>query len=156
MSERGAIHSPWRAKQLHDMRDLKWGKITPTDLDGLIDYHGDRFAFMEFKIEGAEMGMGQRLALTRVVDLIGTTGKRAALFVATHTVRDPDKQVDAARTEVRWIYEARTLRSYYEPTMLRTALDHFFGLLPEPDMAVLDDPAAIAEVFSYREGRRAS
>jgi hypothetical protein len=39
----------------------------PTDIDGFIDYGGNAFVYLEGKVEGQDLSMGQRIALERVV-----------------------------------------------------------------------------------------
>ncbi len=146
MNPRGQIHTPDRARQLNDFRGLQIGTITPTDLDGLIDFHGQSFAFFEIKSEGAQMPRGQELALTRVVDLIESAGKRAALFEVSHTEHDCWKSVDASRCMVRRIYYAGTwtANSAVKGMTLRAAVDRFLGLIAaaaEP-VAPIDCPSA--------------
>jgi len=134
MSSRGAIHSARRARQLHDFSGLSFGRITPTDLDGLIDYHDRAYALLELKSEGADLPTGQQLALTRLVDIIEASGRRAALFVAEHAVRDADQQVDASRTRIRWIYQQHVIVEAAAGLTLRAALDDFFAIALTPDL----------------------
>lgn len=68
--ERGVIHNKTRAKQLNSFKDLlRMRNITPTDIDGLIDYNGRAFIYLEGKFgKDKALDMGQRLALEHVVD----------------------------------------------------------------------------------------
>jgi hypothetical protein len=66
MAERGEIHSEFRARQLPIYKGLKWGKITPTDIDVGIDFGNRLFVFVELKYGNTKVPMGQRLFLERV------------------------------------------------------------------------------------------
>jgi len=123
---RGAIAHPDRARQLINFEGLNFGTITPTDLDGLIDYHNQQFAFLEIKSAGVPLLYGQQTAFERIVDRIEMSGARAALFFAHHTVRDCDQQIDAARTLVIAFYESRRWSSFPGIWTLRQALDGWF------------------------------
>ena len=46
---RGAIMHAERAKQLNDFNGLQYGNITPTDIDGVIDYKDRAMVFLEIK-----------------------------------------------------------------------------------------------------------
>jgi hypothetical protein len=128
---RGKIHDRERRQQIVSFEGLRYGNITPTDLDGLIDYKNERFAFFELKIEGVEMQRGQGLALVRVVDLIQQAGKKAALFVAWHSVFNTREDIDAANTYVHTIYtEGQMIKPISMPT-LRAAVDKFLGWAPQ-------------------------
>lgn len=66
--KRGAIYNRQRASQLIDFSGLRFGNITPTDIDGLIDFGNRAFVLLEYKRGDNEMPYGQRLALQRVAD----------------------------------------------------------------------------------------
>jgi hypothetical protein len=128
MIERGVIRFRDRRRQIVDMRGMKIGTITPTDLDGLIDYHNDAFAFFELKHRDAPLERGQQMALVRVVDAIARGGKRAALFVCSHIIDDPREDVPADRCRVRTTYEHGQWHEATSIETLREAVDRFLGL----------------------------
>ncbi len=97
MVERGTIKNRERARQLVDFHELRWGKITPTDLDGFLDFGDKVFVFIEYKYEDADMGYGQETAFKR---LVGATRKPCILIHATHSQHDPDKDIDGANATV--------------------------------------------------------
>lgn len=107
-----------RARQIIDFSGLRYGNITPTDIDGCIEYQDKGVAFIEIKHRDATMSKGQELALTRLVDNNSTAGKRAVLFVCEHDVDNCEMDITASRTIVRDIYcntkwvdgEGRTLK----------------------------------------------
>jgi len=56
---RGLIKYPSRYKQLISFEGLeRHRKITPTDIDGLIDYAGNAFFYMECKLESKYFNEG--------------------------------------------------------------------------------------------------
>lgn len=104
---RGRIRNPERAAQLRDFSGLRYGKITPTDVDGLLEF-GDRlFVIMEFKCTGAPMDFGQKLCFERVVNALAQSRKKAVAIVAEHNT-PIGQQIDCAKAIVREFYEGGT------------------------------------------------
>ncbi len=101
---RGRIQERDRARQIIDFSGLKFGKITPTDIDGLIEYHNQAVIFMEFKYFCAPLPHGQQLALTRLVDNSQRAGKEAILLICEHHVSDCDSDIIASDAIVREFY----------------------------------------------------
>ena len=83
MTERGEIRNRAYAQQLRNFSGMNWGKITPTDIDGYVEFGDKVFVFFETKFGSAKMPRGQELALERLVDAVGAT-RHALLVVATH------------------------------------------------------------------------
>ena len=79
--KRGAVHTRGRALQERDFTGLRFGNITPTDIDGLIEYHNERYVIIEAKFGNNNMDFGQELALTRLCDDLG---KPSILVIAKH------------------------------------------------------------------------
>ena len=99
MHNRGSINNRDRAKQLRDFSGLQFGSITPTDIDGLIEYQNKAYVFFELKYGEAEMPTGQRLAFERTTDDL--ENKKPTLFlIATHNVSDCNKDIDTANASV--------------------------------------------------------
>lgn len=99
--KRGKIHSRERAKQLIDFSGLLYGNITPTDIDGLIEYHDKGYILIETKLSGNTFDLGQRLALERLTDDLNKIHKLTICIVADHEVYDPFEDIDIAITTVR-------------------------------------------------------
>lgn len=109
---RGVITNPDRARQLRDYNGLQYGSITPTDIDGFIEYHDKAYIFIELKYKDAPLPFGQRLAYERLIDDLSKTGKPALCIIAVHKVSDPSVDIDVAKTivgEYRWKGEWLTL-----------------------------------------------
>lgn len=92
---RGSIHNRARAKQINDFTGLQFGKITPTDLDGIIDFQNQVWVIIELKQVGNTLPFGQRLAIERLIDIIASAGKVAVAVIATHDTT-PDQDVIVA------------------------------------------------------------
>lgn len=66
--ERGVIRNKIRGKQLNSFKGMiRKRNITPTDIDGFIDYAGAAFIYLEGKLENAEFIEGQKRALMAAV-----------------------------------------------------------------------------------------
>lgn len=74
MAERGVIRNLQYARQRADFSGLRFGTITPMDIDGLIEFEGKCCVFMETKHGQADLPTGQRLALERNCDKWGSNG----------------------------------------------------------------------------------
>lgn len=70
----GLIRNLAFTRQRADFSGLRFGSITPTDIDGLIEFGGRCCVFMETKHGDADLPFGQRLALERVCDAWGAKG----------------------------------------------------------------------------------
>lgn len=104
MHERGEIHSPDRARQLRDFSGLRFGNITPTDIDGLIEYHDKAYILIETKLKGNQLEIGQRLALERITDTLGRV-KRSICLIAEHEHYDVKENINVANSiivEIRY------------------------------------------------------
>ena len=108
---RGIIQFPDKAKQLIRFDGLRYGSITPTDIDGFAEIHNKATIFIELKYcefpNRIYLPYGQRLALTRTVDDIERSGKLARLFVCSHNIPAPN-DVFLKDANVRFIYFKNT------------------------------------------------
>ena len=103
MLSRGAIQYRQRAKQLRDYRGLQFGNITPTDIDGLIEYQNRAYIIIELKFEDAILPEGQRLALERLTDDLSKV-KTTICIIGSHCA-ESETDIDVANTlvvEYRW------------------------------------------------------
>ncbi|MBK9496796.1 MAG: hypothetical protein IPO08_20285 [Xanthomonadales bacterium] len=99
MSERGEIKYPQRAGQLRDFSGLLYGRITPTDIDGLIEYQDRAYVLIELKMTGVRLPYGQRLALERMCHDWIRAGKQVLLIIAEHNT-PTEQSIDVASTTV--------------------------------------------------------
>ena len=104
-----------KAAQLISFKNLQWDKISATDIDFVIEIHNKLFIFGECKHGNSELPFGQKLALERIVDLIGET-KTAVLLVFTHDT-PVGQDIDAGNCIVR---EFRFNKQWHKETQGRT------------------------------------
>lgn len=99
----GSVRHREFAEQGKDFTGLKFGTITPTDLDLSVDFGGKLFVFGEAKFGDAALPVGQRLNLERICDAITRGGGTAIGMVLSHHA-PPDQQIPFADTTVRAYY----------------------------------------------------
>jgi beta-xylosidase len=104
MNDRGKILHPDRKQQINDFSGLRYENITPTDIDGLIEYKDKAYVFLEIKYGDAKLPYGQRLAIERLIKDVSKTGKSAIAIVAQHDVFNTKDSVPVAECEVREVY----------------------------------------------------
>ena len=79
------IKFPERNSQIIDFAGLKRRRgITPTDIDGFIDYGGNAFVYFDAKIDGVPVSKGQRMAYENIVNSHRKAGNRAVAFIFRH------------------------------------------------------------------------
>ena len=118
--ERGKIRNENHAKQLNDFRGLLRRRgITPTDIDGLIDYNGKAFIFLEGKHANTALPMGQKMALENIAKAIQDAKREVIVFVFRHNV-EQSQQITVADQLVTEIYYQRR---WFSPTKKLNVLD---------------------------------
>ena len=93
---RGEIINIERARQINNFKNMRYGKITPTDMDGLIEYHNKAYVFIEVKYGDKDLPFGQRLALERLVKDTSSKDKQSIAIVCEHQVDNTENQIDVA------------------------------------------------------------
>ena len=101
---RGKIHNRERGRQIIDYSGVRYGLITPTDIDGFFEYHNDAFVFYEMKYGDAMLPRGQCIALMRLVNACWNAGMKAVLIIGQHDVTNADDDIRADAVPVRGIY----------------------------------------------------
>ena len=103
---RGVIQFRSRAKQIIDFSGLSFDyHITPTDIDGVIEYHAlNCWAFMEFKCGNAPVPYGQKKAFERLVDNCVYAGQDAILLICRHDTKNTNNDINAADAIVSDLY----------------------------------------------------
>lgn len=135
--ERGAIRNREVAQRIADFRGLRWGQITPTDLDGFVEF-GDRlFVAFEGKSTGAPMAHGQMLALARLVDACHCPPRRyAAAIVVDYPAGEGD--IDYAAAVVRiWRWAGQWRQPMKRGITLRAAIDRLMAVAQRPSLKVV-------------------
>ncbi len=120
--KRGRIRDRDRAAQIRDFTGIRLGNITPTDVDGLIEYRDKLFILFELKFQDNELPGGQRLALERLVNAIN---KPAIVFIGRHmqNIGDDISAAEATVTEYFW----RGKWHQCEPLNLADAIQRFIN-----------------------------
>lgn len=103
---RGQIQYHKRIHQVIDFTGLRVGTITPTDIDGYVDYHNKAAIVFEYKHENATLSDGQRIALERIINNFQRAGKIAVLFLCRHN-QPPYEDIKGADAIVERIYYNR-------------------------------------------------
>lgn len=119
MTERGKIRNIGRKQQINDFSGLRYGNITSTDLDGVIEYHNKAYIFIEVKYGDAELPDGQRIAIERLVNDTGQS-KISIALVVEHGVDDVNEPVPVAECDVRKYYLS-TVKKWKPPKKPITA-----------------------------------
>ena len=119
-----------RMRQICDFTGLKFGSITPTDIDGMIEYHGIAYAVIEIKLRNKDVPGGQRKCLERLVCDMEAAGKFAVAMVVQHDVQDTTQSIIVADCDVREVYwgEDPTWRKPRTPMKTRYALELFMKM----------------------------
>jgi len=89
------------AKKILDYSGLRYGAITPSDIDGALEFDGRLFVFIEAKRTGAEIFLGQRLMYERITDAIHMPPNRIATSVIVDHEDIEGVDVDMAKSTVR-------------------------------------------------------
>ena len=106
--KRGSIKYPDRYKQLIDFSGLqRMRKITPTDIDGFIDYGGNAFVIIEGKHESKDIDYGQRLCMENIVKAFKKAKKIAIAFIFKHS-KNSDEIIYASEQRVYEYYATFT------------------------------------------------
>jgi len=100
IAQKGQIIFRNRARQIKDFSGLLFGNITPTDIDGLIEYHGRAYVIIELKFNDRQVPFGQKLALERLTDDLEKAGKQSLCIIAKHNTINPRDAIDVANATV--------------------------------------------------------
>ena len=112
--ERGEVRHTNSFKQSVLFTGLVYGKITPTDIDGFIDFGNRLFIFIELKYGSAELPRGQRVALERLCDASESNDRFSVVIVASHNSDGDIIAADATVVEYRW------RKKWHKPTEVTT------------------------------------
>lgn len=106
--ERGNIKFKGRAKQINSFAGLiRRRNITPTDIDGIIDYGGKAFIILEGKYGDAELPKGQKMALENLANTILEAKKKSLVIVYRHYVHNVNDDINVSKQLVSDIYFKR-------------------------------------------------
>ena len=112
-SERGKIRNRDFVPE-KDFSGLRYDKITPTDLDGFVEFADQVFVFIELKYRDSTMKTGQRMAFERLCDVCWRDGKYVMGIVARY--EEGGKVVAVAPLPVvqyrfhgKWVFPKKTV-----------------------------------------------
>ena len=94
------------AGQLKDFSGLRWGKISPTDIDGILEFSNKLFIIIETKYKASPIPFGQKLALERICDAINHPPDRHCILILTS--HESKQDIDIAQTTVTAYWENPT------------------------------------------------
>lgn len=117
------------AGQIKDYSGLKFGSISPTDIDACLEFGGKLFVFVETKFGNAVMPRGQQLALERLCD------KLTVPSIIIQTTHESSGDIDmASTTVVRYRENAKWVDDIPEIT-LRNLIEIFINKYVTNDTA---------------------
>ena len=103
ITQPGVIRHRTRSLQVNDFRNLRYGKITPTDIDGALEFNGKLFIFIEAKFIGTPIGRGQELFLERITDSLTFNPQHFAYAIIADHHHPSDEDVDFSNMTERTI-----------------------------------------------------
>jgi len=121
---RGVIQNRKFALQINDFSALKFGKITPTDIDGFMDFGNKHFVYLETKHAGADLPYGQKLALERLCDATTKAGIKSVVIVAEHNTAG---DIDVGNLLVKKYYFNGQWTNQFREITVRNAVEKFTG-----------------------------
>lgn len=134
ITDRGVIKNVARAQQINDFRHLLYGKITPTDIDGVIEYQDKAYIIIEVKYGEKELPYGQRLAIERLINDL-SQNKHTLAIVCEHQTHDTNEHVDVSECKVRKVYfgneHEREWRTPKVDLTTKQAIDSFLNFVNE-------------------------
>lgn len=127
---RGAIRDWDRATQIKDFTGLQYGKVTPTDIDGSMDFGGRIFILLEAKHRDAPLPGGQRLHLEYQCRSHALAQHPALALVLTHDVSSDEPIPFAVLPVVEFFYRGQW-RTPVGAITCREAIDQFLEQVSE-------------------------
>lgn len=135
--ERGIIRNRQAGRQIVDYSGLRYGNITPTDIDGFLEFGNRLFVLIELKFMGVPLPYGQQLALERLVTSSDDIPARRAFCLVCEHCTPVDGDIIAHDAIVRAVYGRRAMDESYiwtQPAKKTTArhyidrlVDKFLG-----------------------------
>lgn len=134
---RGKIRDRECAKQLKDFSGLRFGKITPTDIDGFVDFQNKAFVIFEIKHGTTAMPYGQRLGYERLADACEKSGIRTLVILAHHNIQAP-QDIDVAILPVTLVRFQGKWKQPNIPHTVRTAFEAFLRWIGRMDIGTVN------------------
>ena len=137
MHERGVIRNRDMAMHIRDFSGLRFGNITPTDIDGFLEFGGRLFVFIEGKRPGAPCPGGQMRAFASAVDALHLPPRRyATAIIVDHSTSADD--IDYAAATVRsWRWGGQWRKPLQQGITLRASIDRLLAWSERARMRVV-------------------
>ena len=103
MTERGVIKNRAFKNQVSNFSGLKFGKITPTDIDCFLEFHNELFIFVEAKYNIAELKLGQLVAFERICDGLNNHPVTYSYFIIADHNTPAEQDIDFSSMKIRLI-----------------------------------------------------
>ena len=116
--------NPDYGSQLKDFSGLAWGKIYPTDIDGILEFSNKLFVIIECKYGGAPVPRGQLLALERLCDRLTQPDCHSVLIITKHESKG---DIDMGKTIVTGYRENANWFTDVPEITLREMIEIFRG-----------------------------
>ena len=107
---RGQVHSDYEKRPIR-WPGMRWGKITPTDIDFWLEFGGALTIMAEAKHHSGTMGRGQELTLERAADGLAVSSRAIAAYV----VHGDCDVVDIGQAVVRRYWIGGTTHGWVRP-----------------------------------------
>lgn len=134
--ERGVIVNRKRAQQIVNFSGLRYGTITATDVDALMEFGNKLFVWVEFKLEGVGMPTGQKLAFQRASMAINRSGIPSYVLLAEHNT-PVHIDIPAAECQVISVFRSRDWEPRTDRMTVKEFVDnlclHHLGEIPGGD-----------------------
>lgn len=122
--DRGKIRTREYAQQLRDFSGLRFGTITPTDIDGMMEFGDKDWIFFEVKHGDAQMPRGQKLCLERTCDALQDAKRNSIVLVASHNT---DGDIPVAELPVTLLRHGKTWRTPRGKVTMREAIEGYLA-----------------------------
>lgn len=132
MLERGVIKDKLRATQVNSFCGMSLRRnITPTDIDGFIDYSGKAFIILEGKYMDAELPIGQRKALSNLANALDKANCPVMVIVYIHTEPIENDVVvkDCIVSQVYWNKKWHRLKNNRKVLDLIKSFEQFYEFI---------------------------
>lgn len=114
MQSKSLIRDREQVKQVIDFTGLEKGKISPTDIDGIVEFNNKLLIAWEVKKENNLMQTGQTLLYERINDAwVTEKGKTAFCVLLWHKVQDTTKSISTVNDcDIHSIYYKKKWYKY--------------------------------------------
>lgn len=160
MAERGVIRNREHAQQIRDFSGLRFGSITPTDIDGFLEFQDRLFIFIESKFGDSTPPRGQELAFERLCDACEQHGHRkSVVLMLKHSILSGSGLdiefgglvVTRYRLRGKWRVPKAETTCRQAIDLLLAELQRTLNDAPKPKPAASNEPRRAAE-FDVMQG----